>query len=122
MDQFNRYGVIMRVIAIIGDIVRSSSIEQRTKFQRQFHRAIERLNRNNAFASPYTVTLGDEFQAVYRDATLLFDHIFTLIADLHPQQLRISVAIGPITTSLNPRQSIGMDGPAFHLARETEST
>ena len=107
----------METTVIIGDIVHSSAIRKRSEFQKKFKRVVEELNRRCNLASPYTVTLGDEFQAVYRDATLILDHAFTLIAKLLPHRLRISIGVGPLTTELNPRQSIGMDGPAFYVAR-----
>lgn len=31
---------------------------------------------------------------------------------------RFSLAVGTIATEINPREAIGMDGPAFHRARE----
>lgn len=68
--------------------------------------------------SPCTITLGDEFQAVYRDARTLFADFCTILVGIHPARIRFSVGIGPLTTPVNPRQAIGMDGPAFHVARD----
>ena len=108
----------MQAIVVIGDIIGSSRIKGRRAFQENFSREIELLNRGRQFASPYTVTLGDEFQAVYRDATTLFNDLFTLIAGLLPQRIRLSIGVGHLTTKFNRHQAIGMDGPAFHVARE----
>jgi len=41
-----------------------------------------------------------------------------IMAALHPDQVRFSLGLGNITTDLNLEQSLGMDGPAFYLARE----
>jgi hypothetical protein len=80
--------------------------------------ALQGLNAGRStLLSPYTLTLGDEFQAVYRDSSGLFADIFTLLAAIAPVQTRFAVAVGEIVTPINSTQSIGMDGSAFHLAR-----
>lgn len=109
----------MQAVVVIGDLVRSSAITQRREFQKRFQQVVEQLNcRDDGLASRYTVTLGDEFQAVYRDATRIVEHLFLLTADILPQRLRVCIAVGPITTDLNPEQAIGMDGPVFRAARD----
>ncbi len=40
------------------------------------------------------------------------------MARLHPIGMRFSLGIGPLDTPLNKEQAIGMDGPAFHIARK----
>ena len=69
-------------------------------------------------ASPYTITLGDEFQAVYRKPGRIFRDILAIQAMTYPVKVRFAVGVGELTTSLNRRSSIGMDGPAFYAARE----
>lgn len=77
------------------------------------------LNENSStLISPYTLTLGDEFQAVFHRADQVFTDILTIRAALHPVRVRFSVAVGAITTKLNRQQALGMDGPAFYTARE----
>ena len=108
----------MKAVVVIGDIVRSSAIPDRDLFQQRFQSVVESLNdRWGGYLSPYTVTLGDEYQAVYSDAAPVMDHTFALIAGLRPHQLRVCIAVGAITTKLNHERAIGMDGPAFHMAR-----
>ena len=105
--------------AIIGDIENSRAIESRKDFQRDFHGILEELSgRARALASPYTVTLGDEFQALYSDPTSIMKDLFTLWGRLAPVKFRLSVGMGELDSDVNPRQALGMDGPAFHLARE----
>ena len=36
---------------------------------------------------------------------------------LHPHRIRLVAGVGELVTPMNPRMSIGMDGPGFHLAR-----
>jgi hypothetical protein len=109
----------MRYAVIIGDVVSSRQLAQRAQFQRQLKSAMLPINRRRgrALASPYTVTLGDEFQAVYRDPTLVFADVFTLLARLSPVRVRFSIGVGEIVTPLNSAQAIAMDGSAFHRAR-----
>lgn len=109
----------MHYVAVIGDIVASRRLAERRKFQRRLEGALQELNqrRGRALASPYTVTLGDEFQALYQQAGHGFADAFALLAVLAPERVRFSFAAGEIVTPVNPKQAIGMDGPAFHRAR-----
>lgn len=110
----------MNVICVIGDVMGSRDLVDRGAFQIQFQRALDRVNASpgDALASPCTITLGDEFQAVYRHAGPLFQDFLTLLEGIHPARIRFSVGLGPLETPINPAQALGMDGPAFHEARE----
>jgi hypothetical protein len=109
----------MGYAVVIADLVASRRLAARAQFQRRLkavlHGVTTRAGR--ALASPYTLTLGDEFQAVYRDATQAFADIMSIQAQIAPVQARFAVATGPLATSINAVQAIGMDGPAFHRAR-----
>jgi hypothetical protein len=108
----------MKYLVLIGDIVASRELAARAQFQRRLKGALQALNgRRKALASPYTLTLGDEFQAVYREADTVFSDLFSILAEIAPVQARFAVAVGEIVTPLNPAQAIGMDGPGFHRAR-----
>ncbi|HEY0946222.1 MAG TPA: SatD family protein [Opitutaceae bacterium] len=109
----------MRVIAVIGDIVGSKEVARRDVFQRKLSAALEATGgEGRALASPYTITLGDEFQAVYREAGPIFADIVDVLAEIHPVRARVAIGVGELSTRLNPKQALGMDGPAFHRARE----
>lgn len=109
---------IMKHLVLIGDIVGSRELPARPQFQRRLKNALQALNgRRKALASPYTLTLGDEFQAVYRDPETAFADVFTLLAEIAPVQARFALAVGEIVTPINATQAIGMDGPAFHRGR-----
>ncbi|MEO6003144.1 MAG: SatD family protein [Opitutus sp.] len=108
----------MRVIALIADIVASRNLGQRAAFQRRLEKALQKITAGaRDLASPYTITLGDEFQAVYRKSDFLFADVFTIMADIHPVRARFAIGVGELTTKINPEQALGMDGPAFHDAR-----
>lgn len=109
----------MKYLVLIGDVVGSKKLPDRAQFQRRLKSALAGLNgRRRNLVSPYTLTLGDEFQAVYREPTGLFADIFTLMAQTAPVRIRFALAVGEIVTPINPKQSIGMDGTAFHRARD----
>ena len=110
----------MPYLALIGDIVDSKNRSGRDLLQRKLAASLRAASeRKPKLASPYTITLGDEFQAVYRSADNLFVDIFSILADVYPVEVRFGIGVGDLTTAINPKQALGMDGPAFHRARES---
>jgi len=105
-------------IVLIGDIVASRKIKKRKEIQQKMILLFKTINkRNRDLASSLTITLGDEFQAVYNRADSIFSNIWQMLLSVYPEKIRFSLGIGEITTSINPKQAIGMDGPAFYKAR-----
>lgn len=110
-----------QAVIIIGDIEGSRDLEksEREKVQSHLKKELKRINTTaSGLASPYTVTLGDEFQAVYARADELFTHCWRILSAVHPVKVRFSIGVGTIVTPINKEQAIGMDGPAFHAARD----
>ena len=110
----------MRVVGVIADIVESRSIEDRDTFQRLLESVLDELNERSrsAIASPYTVTIGDEFQALHHDFSRVLSDVVYLAWRIHPVRIRVAVGHGELWTDLNESAAIGMDGPVFHRARE----
>ena len=108
----------MTYLALIGDIVDSKQLAKRSEFQAKLTATLKDVSRAKTLASPYTITLGDEFQAVYKNADTLFADIIAIMCEVHPVQVRFAIGVGELTTKINPKQALGMDGPAFHRARE----
>lgn len=112
----------MKYLVLIGDIVDSRNLADRDAAQQIFKQACQQINRRRKaldIASPLMITLGDEFQGVLSGPQALWQVISNLeLALFDTCQLRFSVGVGTITTELNSRSSLGMDGPAFYLARE----
>lgn len=107
-------------IAIIGDLEASKQLDKSARHKTQM--VLEELFTEKRFSregvvSPYTLTLGDEFQALYEDAGNLFHHIWIVTAAIHPVKIRWAIGTGEIDTPVNKKRSLGMDGPAFHKAR-----
>lgn len=109
----------MTYLVLIGDLVASRQLPGRAQFQRRLRAVLQGLNirAKRALVSPYTLTLGDEFQAVYRDATTAFADLMSIQAQIAPVRARFALATGTLATPVNQVQAIGMDGPAFHRAR-----
>ena len=109
----------MAYLVLIGDLIASRHSQNRKDLQDRLKAILKSLNsRVPKPVSPYTLTLGDEFQAVFNTADHVFDDMVQIMAALHPDQVRFSLGLGNITTELNPEQSLGMDGPAFYRSRE----
>jgi hypothetical protein len=110
----------MKHLVLIGDLVGSRQSGERAALQRRLQRAVQAVNlrRQSLLASPMTITLGDEFQAIYRGGGTVFADIFFLLHALAPVRVRFALAVGEIVTPLNRERAIGMDGPAFHQARD----
>jgi hypothetical protein len=106
-------------LVVIGDVVASRAADSRGELQRSLTAAIERVNAaaRRRLASPYTITLGDEFQAVYKSSRALLSDFWLLLEALHPVKIRLAIGIGEIVTPINERQALGMDGPSFYSAR-----
>jgi len=48
----------------------------------------------------------------------MFYDLFHIRECIYPVRCRFAISIGEITTPINEERAIGMDGPAFHQARE----
>lgn len=107
----------MTVLVVIADMVASRRASDRNALQQRTQRVLAEINQQ-PLLSPYTITLGDEFQAVLSDASCVFQHSAIIQAALYPVRVRFSLAVGDITTKINRQQALGMDGPAFYAARD----
>ncbi len=105
---------------LIGDIVLSRTLDNRGAVQRKLAALCAEINKERkAFklTSPMTITLGDEFQAVFADTTKLWECIFRTEAAMAPVEIRFAIGLGPIDTDIKRDSALGMDGPAFYAAR-----
>jgi hypothetical protein len=116
----------VRCLALIGDICDSRNLpaNERAALQRTLERQFGNLNKAHAanLLSPLTLTLGDEFQALLSGADELWHLLATLQAALDPVRARFGLGLGEIVTGINREAALGMDGPAFHRARDAVST
>ena len=110
-----------KYLVVIGDVISSRKVEKRNDLQNKLLDVFHDFtipDYENHIISPYTITLGDEFQAVYEKADCIFLDSIKILEKTFPQKIRFSFGIGEISTDINREQSIGMDGSAFYNARE----
>lgn len=106
-------------LALIADVIDSKIVQERFDLQKQLETTLQKMNGLFAdyLASCFTLTLGDEFQALLKVDAPIFQIIDTLRSELTPTQLRFGIGLGEIVTEIDPLQSIGADGPAYWNAR-----
>lgn len=106
--------------AIIGDIVDSRKIHDRTLTQQNMTRVLNELNEMFAksISSRFVITLGDEFQGLFGRG----DHVVAVLdyieREMYPIKLRFGIGVGRITTRIDYNMPIGADGPAYYNARK----
>lgn len=106
-------------LALIADVIDSKIVQERFDLQKQLEKTLQTMNElfGEFLASSFTLTLGDEFQALLKVDAPVFQIIDTLRSELTPTQLRFGIGLGEIVTDIDPLQSIGADGPAYWNAR-----
>lgn len=106
-------------LALIADVIDSKMVQERFNLQKQLEKALRKMNElfGDYLASCFTLTLGDEFQALLKVDAPVFQIIDSLRSELSPTQLRFGIGLGEIVTAIDPLQSIGADGPAYWNAR-----
>ena len=106
-------------LALIADVIDSKIVQERFDLQKQLEKTLQTMNElfGEFLASSFTLTLGDEFQALLKVDAPVFQMIDTLRSLLTPTQLRFGIGLGEIVTDIDPLQSIGADGPAYWNAR-----
>lgn len=111
-----------RSAVIMGDLVRSESSLPLDLLHELFNKAISEQNttHSNAFLSPMTITLGDEFQGLVRSlAQAVFiarDIRLQLLAD--NIDCRFVIGLVEIKTPINPDNAWNMMGPGLARARQ----
>ncbi len=111
-----------RSAVIMGDLVRSESSLPLDLLHELFNEAIGSQNatHSNAFLSPMTITLGDEFQGVVKSlaqaAQIARDIRLQLMAN--SIDCRFVVGLVEIRTPINPNKAWNMMGPGLSRARE----
>ena len=106
-------------LALIADVIDSKMVQERFNLQKQLEKALRKMNElfGDYLASCFTLTLGDEFQALLKVDAPVFQIIDSLRSELIPTQLRFGIGLGEIVTAIDPLQSIGADGPAYWNSR-----
>jgi hypothetical protein len=82
-------------------------------------RALDEANRafQASLVVPLAVTLGDEWQRLFRSSSSALEAELQVRTQLHPVAVRSGIGVGALSTSLRPTTAT-MDGDCFHRARE----
>ncbi len=105
--------------AIIGDIVKSRNIEDRSNVQYRLEGILKDINMKykDSIVANFTITIGDEFQGLLDEPKDLLDIIDYIKINLYPVKVRFGIGLGEMSTEIK-LFAIGSDGPAYHVARE----
>ncbi|MDJ0763349.1 MAG: SatD family protein [Myxococcota bacterium] len=108
---------------LMGDVVASSKYVGKT-LQQDLGTVVKICNQRqeDAILSPFTVTLGDEFQGIAKDLpsaiACIFEFEDTLLSQGGPFQLRYVLHQGVINTPINTEIAYAMLGPGLTRARK----
>ena len=89
-------------LALIADVIDSKMVQERLDLQKQIEKTLQKINElfKDCLASAFTLTLGDEFQALLEVDAPVFQIIDTLRLELNPTQLRFGSGLGEIVTAI----------------------
>lgn len=109
-------------LAMIGDISGSRKTKDRAGLQTALEKAILSINKRmgQKLAARFVVTLGDEFQGLLRAPSDVVEALIRLEEYLPSIDVKYGIGWGTLSTELK-QKAIGMDGPAYHRAREALS-
>lgn len=104
--------------ALIGDIVDSRTLPDRSAVQRTLAETIRRLNRDRKteMVAPLRIIDGDGVQVLLGGAAPVVDIVVALADALHPVAMVWGLGRGGLSTDVSEDVSM-IDGPCFHLAR-----
>lgn len=111
----------MNYIAIIGNIIHSKQVSQRSNTIEGLKQQLNSINYSFSqnLASPFTLTKGDEFQALCKPNPYIFLMIDQIqLAFRNQLEIKFGIGLGEILTVIDPKQSIGLDGPAYWEAQK----
>lgn len=111
-------------LALIASLRDARRVEDRKAFQAQVLEAVDELNHHKSaqFASRLALPTGEEIHGLYRapDAKVarsVVELLSELTDRLAPVRVAFGLGVGPLSTDLS-LETLGMDGPCFHRARE----
>lgn len=112
--------VVKLYIALIGDIIASKQIVDRDTAQKKLYTLLDKINikYKEQLYSPFTITAGDEFQALFIPNTYIFQIIDEISLAFMPYEIRFGIGAGTMLTKIDRTISIGSDGPAYWQARK----
>ncbi|MGI6507929.1 MAG: SatD family protein [Saccharofermentanales bacterium] len=118
-----------RYVAIIADIKKSKSTQNRDIIQEKIRHTLNRVNEKyeDVIASKFTVSSGDSFQGLLKNGNQVMNIILEIDLELYPELfaashhsgIRYGIGIGTLDTELYEEDSNLVDGNAYHMARNS---
>lgn len=115
----------VRRCVVIGDVIDSRAVEDRTAFRDVLADAITRTNDTigDELAAPFAALKGvDEIGGVLETPAGSYRAIRTLTEALHPTAIRFAVVWGDVDIGVDEPDVARQDGPAFHRADDLLET
>lgn len=106
--------------AIIGDMIDSRFIEDRSSIQRRYVDVLDTINKEyeSNIAACFKIRDGDGFHGLLKDTDKVMEIILRIRLALTPVQIRIGIGVGTINTEIKRLEIQQIDGRAFVIARE----
>jgi len=114
-----------KLYVILGDVISSSRISDRENFQKRFEETCKEINirYTNDMYADFKILKGiDEIGGVLSTMSNSYKIITNILERLYPNLMRFVLVLDYIDTSVETRNVIKMDGPAFHKASDIMST
>ncbi|WHZ31655.1 SatD family protein [Desemzia incerta] len=110
--------------AVIGDIKDSRTLSNREAVQERFRSVLQSINQTYAedIAAEFVITLGDSFQGLVKNKRVVLTILFEIELAMSPVEFRFGIGLGEISTPIQRENSSGMDGAAYHRARQMIDT
>lgn len=112
-------GVAMQRVVVLGDVIESRDLDDRTAFAARVRDVTDRVNREFAadLAAEFTMLKGiDEFVGVLDSVAPLYRVVDTLQGGIAPVETRVVAVAGEI--DVGGEDATELDGPAFHAAAD----
>lgn len=108
-----------RYCVVLGDVVDSRKIDDRSEFRQTLARALSEVNDayGETLHAPFSILKGvDEIGGVLSSVQHLASIQKTLLRMVHPEQIRIAAVVGEIDVNADAHSIADMDGPALSRA------
>jgi hypothetical protein len=110
------------LFALLGDIVSSKKVANRVEIQQKLSGILQRINSEyeHLFYKKLFITLGDEFQGVFKSFDSVLEIIHIIEIEMKPIQLRFGIGFGEISFDYGSIDSpFESDGVVWWNARES---
>ncbi len=109
-----------RYAIIVGDVVKSGKIIDRTQYWEMLQKVTNKVNKNyrEEFYAPMTILKGDEVSAVLNDLSSVYNIMRDFQELFYPYQIRFASVYGNVDVALDTKNASLIDGPAFWKAND----